>query len=139
MTSAGRTGELQALSIHQSFCRILPDGAAVILHPDPAFLPKWLSKLHLNQSVELCMFYSPQQAKEVEGQWSPLCLVKMLTICKSNARRQASTRTNKTVVCFKPESLGRLLSKFRLLCWVVEAIQQANRGMDGLMCTFDKE
>lgn len=56
---AGRMSELHALSVHGDCCWFLPHGSRVVLHPNPAFLPKVLTEFHLSQSVELRSLLSP--------------------------------------------------------------------------------
>lgn len=75
ITSAKRISELHTLSVYADCCRFLPDDGGVILRPNPAFLPKVLSPLHLNQVTELHSF---QGVNQDEGTSSLLCPVRTL-------------------------------------------------------------
>ena len=73
ITSAKRVGELQALSVAETCLRSNPDGSGVVLWPNVAFLPKVLSRTHLNQPILLARFDSPS-----EGRSELLCPVRAL-------------------------------------------------------------
>ena len=124
ITSAERVGELQALSVHESCCCILPGNTGVVLCPNPLFLPKVLTDFHLNQSVELRSLRPSQEADEGQEE-SVLCPVRALKIYMQ--RTAALRRTDQLFICFGPQCLGEPVSKARLSHWVVEAIQQAYR------------
>ena len=91
-------GEPQALSVHDSSCRFLPDNTGVVLRPNPA--------------------------GECQEE-SALCPVRSLKIY---IQRTASFRkTYQLFICFRPQCLDEPVSKARLSHWVVEVIQQAYR------------
>ena len=76
--SARRIGELYALSVHQECCKLLPGNAGVILRPNPAFLPKVLSDVNLNQTIELSPLPPTQEEDGTGHQASTLCPVRAL-------------------------------------------------------------
>ncbi|KAK0136265.1 hypothetical protein N1851_027837 [Merluccius polli] len=106
ITSAKRVGELQALSVAETCLRWNPDGSGVVLWPNVAFLPKVLSRTHLNQPIRLARFDSPSE----EGRSELLCPVWAL---RAYIAATAGIRQ------------GCALSKQRLSHWVVDAIVHA--------------
>lgn len=65
LVSARRIGELQALSIAEPYCIILPD--KIVLTLDPAFLPKVASDFHRSEEIIIPSFCNePTHDKEVE-------------------------------------------------------------------------
>ncbi|KAK0151644.1 hypothetical protein N1851_007054 [Merluccius polli] len=106
ITSAKRVGELQALSLAETCLRWNPDGSGVVLWPNVAFLPKVLSRTHLNQPIRLARFDSPSE----EGRSELLCPVRAL---RAYIAAAAGIRQ------------GCALSKQRLSHWVVDAIAHA--------------
>ena len=63
VTSAQRTGELQAPSVHEDLGRSWPDKGVVGFHPKPAFLPMVLSKAQLTQVIGLCPLLTCRQTE----------------------------------------------------------------------------
>lgn len=117
ITSAKRISELHALSTHSDCCTFSPDGSAVVLRPNPAFLPKVLSDFHLSQSVELRSISSSAAAQRA------LCPVRALSeyVCRTQSLR----KSDQLFVCFDSGRLGEPLSKSRLAHWVVDTIREA--------------
>lgn len=65
ISTARRISELQALSIKEPFLLIFED--RLVLHTDPGFLPKVVSKFHRTQEIVLPSFCaSPTNPKEAE-------------------------------------------------------------------------
>ena len=119
ITSAKRVGELQALSVAETCLRWNPDGSGVVLWPNVAFLPKVLSRTHLNQPIRLSRFDSPSE----EGRSEMLCPVRAL---KAYIAATASFRQSEQLfVCHGGPNRGCALSKQRLSHWVVDAIKHA--------------
>lgn len=125
LASAKRVGELHALSVHQDLCRFLPEGAGVVMHLNPAFLPKVTSSWHSNQAMELRSLSSTQKESS-RRELSLVCPVRALRVYM--CRTQAHRNTDQLFVCFKPGRLGQPLSKARLSHWIVEAIRHAYFG-----------
>ena len=61
--SAKRLGELHALSVARDCLRWTSDGLEVTMRPNPAFLHKWFSDVHVNQPIGLPA-YAPQPGTE---------------------------------------------------------------------------
>lgn len=123
VTLARRVSEVHALSVHGKCCWFSPDGSSVVLHPNPAFLPKVLTKFHLFQSVELRSLSSPSASEDVEQDQSALCPVRTLT--EYIWRTQAVWSSDQLFVCYDPGCLSRPLLKSRLSHWIVDTIRQA--------------
>lgn len=64
----------------------------VILRPNPALLPKVLSDLHLNQSVELHPFFLPHKNEEMEWRQSLICPVRTLSLSIYSGQRHLDKR-----------------------------------------------
>ena len=64
VTSAKRIGELHALSVHADCFYVKPDGAGIVLRPNPAFVPKILSAQNLNRVIALDPFHPPPFGSE---------------------------------------------------------------------------
>ncbi|KAK0154140.1 hypothetical protein N1851_003764 [Merluccius polli] len=119
ITSAKRVGELQALSVAETCLRWNPDGSGVVLWPNVAFLPKVLSRTHLNQPIRLARFDSPSE----EGRSELLCPVRAL---RAYIAATAGIRQSEQLfVCHGGPNRGCALSKQRLSHWVVDAITHA--------------
>ncbi|KAK0147606.1 hypothetical protein N1851_012909 [Merluccius polli] len=119
ITSAKRVGELQALSVAETCLRWNPDGSGVVLWPNVAFLPKVLSRTHLNQPIRLARFDSPSE----EGRSELLCPVRAL---RAYIAATAGIRQSEQLfVCHGGPNRGCALSKQRLSHWVVNAITHA--------------
>ncbi|KAK0146804.1 hypothetical protein N1851_013823 [Merluccius polli] len=119
ITSAKRVGELQALSVAETYLRWNPDGSGVVLWPNVAFLPKVLSRTHLNQPIRLARFDSPSE----EGRSELLCPVRAL---RAYIAATAGIRQSEQLfVCHGGPNRGCALSKQRLSHWVVDAITHA--------------
>ncbi|KAK0130707.1 hypothetical protein N1851_034661 [Merluccius polli] len=119
ITSAKRVGELQALSVAETCLRWNPDGSGVVLWPNVAFLPKVLSRTHLNQPIRLARFDSPSE----EGRSELLCPVRAL---RAYIAATAGIRQSEQLfVCHGGPNRGCALSKQRLSHWVVDAIAHA--------------
>ncbi|KAK0156350.1 hypothetical protein N1851_000347 [Merluccius polli] len=117
ITSAKRVGELQALSMAETCLRWNPDGSGVVLWP--TFLPKVLSRTHLNQPIRLTRFDSTSE----EGSSELLCPVRAL---KAYIAATASIRQSEQLfVCHDGPNWGCALSKQRLSHWVIDAITHA--------------
>ncbi|XP_074544636.1 uncharacterized protein LOC141804209 [Halichoeres trimaculatus] len=89
ISSAKRVSELHALSVSGSCLRWSSDGSGVILWPNAAFLPKVLSRAHLNQPIRLARFDPP--SGETEDEPELLCPVRALrvyTAATAGLRRQ---------------------------------------------------
>ena len=128
VASARRVGEIQALSIHESCCRFLPESAGVLLRPNPAFLPKVLSDFHLHQPVVMKSLSLAQEGDGEAHDWALLCPVRALKIYIQ--RTGAFRKTDQLFVCFHPRCLGQPVSKSRLSHWIVDTIRQAYAGSD---------
>ncbi|KAK0150202.1 hypothetical protein N1851_008886 [Merluccius polli] len=119
ITSAKRVGELQALSVAETCLRWNPDGSGVVLWANVAFLPKVLSRTHLNQPIRLARFDSPSE----ECRSELLCPVRAL---RAYIAATAGIRQSEQLfVCHGGPNRGRALSKQRLSHWVVDAIAHA--------------
>ena len=123
ITSAKRVGDLQALPVHKSRCR-LPDNMGVVLRQYPVFLPKVFTDFHLNQSMELHSLRPSQEAGKGQEE-STLCPFRAPKIHIQHTA--AFRKTDQLFICFGPQCLGEPVSKARLSHWVMEAIQQAYR------------
>ena len=95
----------------------------MVLCPNPAFLPKVLTEVHLAQSIELRSLTSPSAGEEVLQSQSALCPVRALTAYIRHT--QAVRKSDQLFVCYDHGRLGRPLSKPRLSHWVVDTIRQA--------------
>ena len=62
VTTAKRIGDMQALSIKESFFRLFED--TVVLSQDPLYLPKVVTKFHRSQEIVLPFCSNPQNEKE---------------------------------------------------------------------------
>ncbi|XP_072557580.1 uncharacterized protein, partial [Paramormyrops kingsleyae] len=123
ITSAKRVGELHALSVHADCFHVNPDGAGVVLRPNPAFMPKVLSVRNLNQVVVLYPFHPPPFASEEDRTLHTLCPVWAL-LCYVD-RTKGFRLTDQLFVCHGAGQRGKALSKQRLSRWVVNTIKQA--------------
>ena len=120
--SAKRIGELHAFSVHADCFYVKPDGAGIVLRPNPAFVPKILSAQNLNQVFALDPFHPPPFGSEEDETLNCLCPVRAL-LCHVN--RTQSVRVTDQLVCYGAGQQGKAISKQRLSHWVVEAIKCA--------------
>ena len=104
VTSAQRTGELQAPSVHEDLGRSWPDKGVVGFHPKPAFLPMVLSKAQLTQVIGLCPLFDMQTDRVQRQSRSPLRPVRSIRVVQCN---------EPALQVLKHECLGRPLSKAR--------------------------
>ncbi len=116
-------GELHGLSVHAECCCFLPGDAGVVLCPNPGFHPKVLSESHASQSIELHPFHPPQDGETWFSEQSLLCPVRALMVYLHRTR--AHRTTDQLFVCYKPNCLGKPVTRTRLSHWVVDAIRQA--------------
>ena len=125
VTSAKRIGELHALSVHADCFYVKPDGAGIVLRPNPAFVPKILSAQNLNQVLNQALdpFHPPPFGSEEDETLNCLCPVRAL-LCYVN-RTQSFRVTDQLFVCYGAGQQGKAISKQRLSHWVVEAIKCA--------------
>ena len=93
ITSAGRVGELHALSVGKDCLLWHPEGSGVTLWPNPSFLPKTLSSTFTNQPLSLAALESALE----EGQGLSAEL-----FCPVRALRTYITRTT---VCRQSDTL----------------------------------
>ena len=126
IVSAKRMGELHALSVHEECCRFLPGDAGVVLRPNPAFHPKVWSDSPASQSIELHPLHPPKVREAGQSDQSLLCPVRALTVYIR--RRRAHRATDQLFVCYRPNCIGKPVSKARLSHWVVDTIQEAYKG-----------
>ena len=123
VTSAKRIGGLHALSVHADCFYVKPDGAGIVLRPNPAFVPKILSAQNLNQVIALDPFHPPPFGSEEDETLNCLCPVRAL-LCYVN-RTQSFRVTDQLFVGYGAGQQGKAISKQRLSHWVVEAIKCA--------------
>ncbi|KAK9542065.1 hypothetical protein VZT92_002063 [Zoarces viviparus] len=124
ITSAKRVGELHALSVSESCLRWNSDGSGVTLWPNAAFLPKVLTRSHINQPIQLAAFDPPSG----EERSRLLCPVRAL-----RAYVEATAciwRSEQLFISYGGPKKGCALSKQRLSHWIVEAIAQAYKASD---------
>ncbi len=118
ITSAKRVEELYALSVSKVFLRLNLDGSGVPMWPDIAFLPKVLSRSHLNQPIRLTRFNPPPE--EAEGRSSLLCPVRAL---KAYVEATACIwQSEQVFVSYAGPKKGCALSKQHLSHWIVDTI-----------------
>ena len=122
IASAKRVGELHALSVSDTCLRWNTDGSGVTLWPNVAFLPKVLSRSHLNQPIRLASFRPPPG--EVKEKLGLLCPVRALR-AYTNATLGIRQGTDQLFVCYGGPNKGYALSKQRLSHWIVDAISHA--------------
>ncbi|KAK0135508.1 hypothetical protein N1851_028633 [Merluccius polli] len=127
LCSAGRVGELCALSVSDDCLRWREGGTSVSLWPNPAFLPKVVNRQSINQVLEVDAF-QPASASQAEQE-------RLLTLCPVRALRAYLTHTqplrgahSQLFVCYGAAKRGLPLSKQRLSHWLVEVISHAHRA-----------
>ena len=123
IASAKRVSELRALSVHPACMRLGGEGSAISLLPNPAFLPKVLSRFFVARPLVLDPFHPlPHESPEV-ARLHLVCLVWALRsyiACTSSSRQ-----TDQLFVCFGEPVRDQAVSKQRLARWVVRAIELA--------------
>ena len=127
LCSAGRVGELCALSVSDDCLRWREGGTSVSLWPNPAFLPNVVNRQSINQVLEVDAF-QPASASQAEQE-------RLLTLCPVRALRAYLTHTqplrgahSQLFVCYGAAKRGLPLSKQRLSNWLVEVISHSHRA-----------
>ncbi|XP_016516896.1 uncharacterized protein LOC107833105 [Poecilia formosa] len=121
IVSAKRVSELHALSVSPSCLRWGSDGSGVTLWPNPAFVPKVLSRSHCNQPLRLARFQPT--SGEADDSSELLCPVRALEAYI--AATAAIRRSDQLFLCYGGPRLGCPLSKQRLSHWIVDVICHA--------------
>ena len=130
ITSARRVSELAALSCKEPYLIFHKD--RVVLRPHPAFLPKVVSKFHLNQDLVLPSFFSePSSARE-----KSLHTLDVLRAVKIYLKATAQVRKTDTLFIL-PEGprCGQAASKSTISKWIRQVITQAY-GLRGKVPPF---
>lgn len=118
ITSLRRVGELQVLTIEESFFQVHQN--KVVLLTNPKFLPKVISAFHINQSVELPVFF-PQPDSVAERALHTLDVTRALLY--STERTKSFCKTKQLFVAFAPPHKGNPISKSGIARWIVKCIQ----------------
>ncbi|MGH0134155.1 UNVERIFIED_CONTAM: hypothetical protein FKN15_029288 [Acipenser sinensis] len=121
--SAKRISELRALSVDPSCCCFRDEGHRVSLRTNPTFLPKVISEVTLNQTVELEAFHPPPFSTEEDQKLNLLCPIRALR--NYIDRTKAVCKSDQLFVGHGPRSLGLGLSTHRLSHWVVDTMVAA--------------
>lgn len=121
LSSAKRVGELHALSVSDSCLRWQPDGSGVTLWPNAAFLPKVLSRAHLDQPIRLARFDPPSGVPG--GDPELLCPVRALRAY--TAATAGVRRSDQLFLCYGGPRRGHAVTKQRLSHWIVDVIAHA--------------
>lgn len=129
ISSAKRVSELHALSVSDSCLRWNSDGSGVTLWPNTAFLPKVLSRAHLNQPIRLAQFDLPPGERGDDPEL--LCPVRALRIY--TAATACIRRSDQLFLCYGGPNRGCAVSKQRLSHWIVDIIAHAYRACDRLL------
>uniref|UniRef100_UPI003AAF0CD6 uncharacterized protein n=1 Tax=Centroberyx gerrardi TaxID=166262 RepID=UPI003AAF0CD6 len=129
LTSAKRISELHVLSVHASCLQFSPDYGKVMLHPNPAFVPKVSDSAYSCPTLVLLAFHPLPFAEKSEKRLNSLCPVRALRIYVD--RTKGLRKSNQLFVSWAPSHRGRALTCQRLSHWVVEAIILAyeSRGL----------
>lgn len=116
LATAKRVGELHALLVHEHLCRFLPEGAGVVLRPNPAVLSKVLAPSQPGQETTVGSLFSESEGGD--HRCSLMCPVRALM---AYVRRTQDHRQTDQ------------LSKAHLSHWIVTVI---NRHVWGLGVPF---
>ena len=119
VTSAGRVGEIHALSVSPQCVRWGPEDSFVTLWPNPAFLPKVMSPQFVNRPFTLTAF--DHHASGLARQ--ALCPVRVLR--RYFSVTESWRASDQLFVSFGGAGKGSALSKQRLSHWLTEAISAA--------------
>ncbi|XP_041429586.1 uncharacterized protein LOC121397229 isoform X1 [Xenopus laevis] len=114
LTSARRVGELQALSAEEPYTVFHED--KVVLRPVQAFLPKIVTKFHINEPIILPAFPGEEEANPLDVK---RCL--QMYIEKTRALR----KSERLFVIPGGSRKGQAASKPTLSRWIVKAISKA--------------
>ncbi len=127
LTTAKRVSDLCALSTRADCLIISGDRTRAVLRPNPAFIPKVISRAFRAQSCELRAFFPPPHSGEEERRLHSLCPVRALS---RYLECTASIRSSpQLLICYGGSRAGLPLSKQRLSHWLCEAIGLAYESM----------
>ncbi|XP_041443608.1 uncharacterized protein LOC121402018 isoform X1 [Xenopus laevis] len=120
VTSACRVGELAALSVSEPHTVIFED--RVVLKPAFGFLPKVMSKFHMDLEVILPAFFPDPRSAE-EKMWHTLDLVRAVKIYME--RTKAWRRSEHLFIIPNGYRKGQAPTKRTISSWIVAAIAKA--------------
>lgn len=118
ITSLRRVSEIQALTIQEPFLQMHHN--KVVLRANPKVLPKVISPFHLNQSVELPVFF-PQPDSVAERALHTLDVKRALLYYIE--RTKSFRNTKQLFVAFGPPHKGNPIFKSGIARWIVKCIQ----------------
>ncbi|XP_069497302.1 uncharacterized protein [Ambystoma mexicanum] len=118
ITSIRRVSEIQALSVQDPFFTIHKD--KLVLRTHPRFSPKFISKFHVNQSIELPAFFqNPQSSAEVKLHTLDVCRAVLYYVNKTRSLR----KTDQLFVSVATGREGDRVSKGAISKWIINCIQ----------------
>ncbi|XP_078518308.1 uncharacterized protein LOC144782952 [Lissotriton helveticus] len=118
ITSLRRVSELQALTIHEPFIQIHAN--RVVLRTNPKFMPKVVSQFHINQTIELPVFF-PNPDSVADRALHTLDVKRALLYYID--RTKDFRKTKQLFVAFSPQHKGNPISKSGIARWIVKCIQ----------------
>ncbi|XP_078522268.1 uncharacterized protein LOC144791469 [Lissotriton helveticus] len=130
ITSLRRVSELQALTLQEPYIQIHSD--RVVMRTDPHFMPKVVSRFHMNQSIQIPSFF---QNPTTSAERSLHTLDARRAVLHYIERTKDHRKTKQFFVSFTNRYMGKPVTKNTIARWIAQTIQfchkQAGQELTG--------
>ncbi|XP_078500130.1 uncharacterized protein LOC144755257 [Lissotriton helveticus] len=118
ITSLRRVSELQALTLQEPYIQIHND--RVVMRTDPHFMPKVVSKFHINQTIQIPSFFQKPTTKAERALHT---LDVRRAVMHYIERTKDHRKTKQFFVSFAESFMGKAVTKGTIARWIAQAIQ----------------